>query len=156
MCCMHLLLPNRTLLTCNYTCQLKNLSLHFLFSLLPPFLPSKPLQSWETFETALCFFEKSIFICMFRCPTDEVSLSLSQSTTTHPQCQCVPCFDFLMTGQIPAQLCRLRASAGCPHQAAAEGRSLLGRTGVRWCTRQEPWYGVLAMTDFAEMCIESL
>lgn len=40
------------------------------------------------------------------------SLSLSQSVTTHPQCQCVLYFGFLMTGRIPAQLCRLRALQG--------------------------------------------
>lgn len=59
------------------------------------------------------------------------SLSLSQSVTTHPQCQCVLYFGFLMTGRIPAQRCRLRDSAGRPHQAAAEGKSLFGRTGVQ-------------------------
>lgn len=60
------------------------------------------------------------------------SLSLSQSVTTHPQCQCVLYFGFLMTGRIPAQLCRLRGSTGRPHQAAAAaGKSLLGRIGVQ-------------------------
>lgn len=46
------------------------LFLSFLFS------PLKLLQSWERFETVLCFLEKSIFIRMFRCPNDEVSFSL--------------------------------------------------------------------------------
>lgn len=92
---------------------------------------------------------------MFRCPNEEAS-SLSQSTTTHPQCQCVPHVGFLMTGRIPAQLGRLRGSSGRPHQAAVEERGLFGRSVLQLVQQQEPQYGVLAMLDFAKKCIKSL
>lgn len=122
--CVYLLLPNRTLLIGTITTHmLKKFTLHFFFFFFLTQVAAVLGEIWDCF-----IFLRKIYFYSYVQVSKWWSLSLFLFL---PQCQCVPYFGFLMTGQIPAQLCRLRGSARRPHQDADEGRSLFGRTGMQ-------------------------